>query len=185
MIKILLIIISTALLFISCSNNSEIKKDLEMLQSKSITIPTDIKTLVGGKDTVVNSFMESELKLIIYSDSSACSSCAIQKMYLWDSFIEDAEKYQGRLKFYFLFSPTENDLTTVNLALRTNMFDYPVFIDSAGTFAKENPHLPKKPQLHTFLLDKDNKVILVGNPLNNPKIEEMFYKMVEERLGKK
>lgn len=37
--------------------------------------------------------------------------------------------------------------------------------------------------LHTFLLDEDNKVILVGNPLHNKKIEEMFYKIVEEKLG--
>ncbi len=33
-------------------------------------------------------------------------------------------------------------------------------------------------------LDEDDNVILVGNPLRNKKIEEMFYKIVEERLGK-
>ena len=38
--------------------------------------------------------------------------------------------------------------------------------------------------LHTFLLDEDDNVILVGSPLHNRKIEEMFYKIVEERLGK-
>ena len=30
---------------------------------------------------------------------------------------------------------------------------------------------------------KDN-VILVGNPVRNKKIKEMFYKIVEEKLGK-
>ena len=183
--KQILFLISLVFVF-SCSDRSKLKQDLAKLQSIEIAVTLDkMQHQINGIDTLLANFTDSELKLVVYSDSSTCSSCAIQKMFLWNSFIEDAEKYQGRLKFYFLFSPTENDLTTVNLALRTNMFDYPVFIDSAGTFAKENPHLPKNPQLHSFLLDESNKVILVGNPLNNPKIEEMFYKIVEERLGKK
>lgn len=47
-----------------------------------------------------------------------------------------------------------------------------------------NPHLPKNKALHTFLLDENNNVILVGNPLHNKKIEKIFYKIVEEKLGK-
>lgn len=38
---------------------------------------------------------------------------------------------------------------------------------------------------HTFLLDEDNNVLLVGNPLENKKIEEMFWQIVEEKLGKR
>jgi len=44
--------------------------------------------------------------------------------------------------------------------------------------------LPKDNLLHTFLLDENNNVILVGNPVRNKKIKEMFYKIVEEKLGK-
>ena len=38
--------------------------------------------------------------------------------------------------------------------------------------------------MHTFLLDRDDNVLLVGNPIWNEKIEEMFWQIVEERLGK-
>ena len=135
----------------SCSNKNKLKQDLAQLQSREISIPLDkMQHQVNGIDTLITDFADSELKLVIYSDSSACSSCAIQKIHLWDSFIEDAEKYQGRLKFYFLFSPAENDLITANLALRTNRFNYPVFIDSDGVFAKQNPHLPKNPNYILF-----------------------------------
>ena len=63
------------------------------------------------------------------------------------------------------------------------MFDYPILLDTLREFEKLNPHLPKNRALHTFLLDENNNVILVGNPLHNKKIEEMFYKIVEEKLG--
>ena len=38
---------------------------------------------------------------------------------------------------------------------------------------------------HTFLLDENNNVLLVGNPLDNEKIEEMFWQIVEKKLGKR
>lgn len=179
--KVLPIILSV-LLFFSCGNDSKIKKELKILQSQSIIIPNNVKVLINGKDTVMNSFMDSELKLIFYIDSAGCSSCAIKDIYLWNDFVEYAEEFDNRLKYYFIFSPKKNDEYSVRFALKTNNFDYPVILDSKGEFKKRNPHIPKNPLLHTFLLDKDNKVILVGNPLNNPKIEEMFYKIVEERL---
>ena len=170
----------------SCSDKNKLKKDLTQLQSREISISLEkMQHQINGRDTLMADFTDSELKLVVYSDSSACSSCAIKRMYNWDSFIKYAEKYQGRLKFYFLFYPARKDIKALKFDLRANTFDYPIFIDSAGVFEKENTHLPKNHQLHTFLLDKDNKVILVGNPLENKKIEEMFYKIVEERLGKK
>ncbi len=38
---------------------------------------------------------------------------------------------------------------------------------------------------HTFLLDENNNVILVGNPMINKKNEDMMLAIVEEKFGKK
>ena len=45
---------------------------------------------------------------------------------------------------------------------------------------RANPQLPSNPMLHTFLLDENNEV---GNPLENEKIERMFWRTVKEKLG--
>ena len=37
---------------------------------------------------------------------------------------------------------------------------------------------------HTFLLDENNKIILVGNPLHNKKIEKLFLDMLDEKFDK-
>ena len=39
--------------------------------------------------------------------------------------------------------------------------------------------------MHTFLLDENNNVLLVGNPLENEKIKKLFWQIVEEKLGKR
>lgn len=38
--------------------------------------------------------------------------------------------------------------------------------------------------MHTFLLDKNNNVILVENQLVNKEIEKLFYKRTQELLSK-
>ena len=58
-------------------------------------------------------------------------------------------------------------------------------MDTLGVFIDDNKHIPHHPDMHTFLLDEDNNVLLVGNPLENEKIEEMFWQIVEEKLGKR
>ncbi len=59
----------------------------------------------------------------------------------------------------------------------------PVHVDTAGIFIRENPHIPREAVYHTFLLDKDNRVVLVGNPSRSEKIKEMFWQIVEEKLA--
>ncbi len=162
------------------------QRDVAQLQSQAVKLSLNkMQHLMNGRDTLITDFADSELKLVIYSDSSACSSCVVQKMYLWNRFIESTSKYQGRLKYYFIFSPVkEEEVVAVDLGLRIDAFNYPVFIDGSGVFAKENPHLPQNSKLHSFLLDKDNQVIFVGNPLRSEKLEEMFYVVLEDKLGK-
>lgn len=181
-IQSLLVII---LLFFACGNKQKIVEEVSRLQSKPIILTQQSRLTIHGKDTILRDFMkDSQLKLLIYADSSGCSSCTINKMFLWDNLIEYSKVYKGNLKFYFIFSPRKQDVKEVKIALTNNAFDYPVLIDTLGEFEKLNLHLPKNKALHTFLLDENNHVILVGDPLYNKKIRKMFYKIVEEKLGK-
>ena len=55
--------------------------------------------------------------------------------------------------------------------------------DTTGVFRRTNPQLPSNPMLHTFLLDENNEVLVVGTPLVNEKIDRMFWRTVKEKLG--
>lgn len=99
-------------------------------------------------------------------------------MDLWNPLLEYSKSYNGLLNFYFIFRPAKKDIKDVKLVLSKNVkFNYPVFLDTLGEFEKLNPHLPKNKALHTFLLDENNNVILVGDPLLNKKIERCFIRL--------
>lgn len=176
------ILIINLIVFFSCNNNT-MKKKLSILTSQSINLPVKAKVTYNGIDTVMNDMFESELKLIAYTDSTGCLSCRINKMNMWIPFLKYAEMYDGRLKFYFIYHPTL-DIRILRDAMMLNPIDYPVIIDEKGSFEKLNPHLPKDEIFHTFLLDENNNVILVGNPLYNKEIEKLFYKKTQELLTK-
>jgi hypothetical protein len=52
--------------------------------------------------------------------------------------------------------------------------DYPIFIDEEYLFISKNANIPNNHIMHVFLLDDKNKVILVGNILNNEHVRELF-----------
>ncbi len=119
-------------------------------------------------------------QLIVYYDSTDCSSCAVSKLYFWEDILANLKKYRQEVRLRFLFAPVRSETEGLRGTYRLSVFKPDMYIDTLGVFEKMNPCLPENKAMHTFLLDENRNVILVGNPLENPKIEEMFYKLLEE-----
>jgi hypothetical protein len=67
-----------------------------------------------------------------------------------------------------------SDMAATDYTLTDMRFHRTVFYDLDGSFERLNPHLPPDEQLHTFLLNEKNKVILVGNPSYNKKLKDLY-----------
>lgn len=170
----------------SCMGKEEqLREEIKMFQSRPVSLCVDkMLVLKDGRDTVV-SRRDGVMRMVVYTDSTICSSCRLQNIHLWDDLLEEASYYEESLDFYFIFSPTRKDMDSFRLTMRTYAPDNIVYVDTLGLFAKQNPYLSSNPVMHTFLLDENNNVLLVGNPLENKKIKEMFWQIVEEKLGKR
>ena len=104
---------------------------------------------------------------------------------MWNEMLDKTKMYDPELAVYFIFLPLKKDLDSFYFTMRTMSPSLPIYVDTAGIFIRENPHIPREAVYHTFLLDKDNRVVLVGNPSRSEKIKEMFWQIVEEKLGKR
>ena len=93
------------------------------------------------------------------------------------------QPYADRLQVYFIFRPLSESIGSFRLTLKSMMLSYPIYMDTTGVFRRTNPQLPSNPMFHTFLLDENNEVLAVGNPLENEKIDRMFWRTVKEKLG--
>jgi hypothetical protein len=50
--------------------------------------------------------------------------------------------------------------------MQRDNFHYPIWFDKDNYFAKLN-NFPKNVKFITFLLNKEDKILLTGNPINN------------------
>ena len=161
----------------SCKNNSrqkEIAKIVTEWTGKEILFPENIPCYVSGKDTLselCNQYFQKEFKILMYVDSAGCSSCRL-KLFEWQQLIQEADSlFQGKIGFLLFFQP-KNEREMAYLFTR-DRFDFPVFMDMKGTMNRLN-RFPQAMEYQCFLLDKDNKVMMIGNPTLNPKIWELY-----------
>ena len=169
------------LLFCSCTNN-QLAKDVAQFMGQQITLPLDMHTILKGKDTVLTGFTEIPIKLLVWYDPFVCASCQVSKMYEWNDIVFSADSLSQWFKIVFLFTPKQEDLHTIKVSLRADRFNYPIFIDQNATFVNQNPKLPKNRLLHCFLLDRNNKVVLVGSPLHNPVLWEFYNNIIQKMI---
>jgi hypothetical protein len=86
--------------------------------------------------------------------------------------IEEVEtQMSGQVSFHFYFQPkNEKEL---KFLLKRDNFSQAVYIDNENKLNAANK-LPDNVDYQCFLLDKDNKVLLIGNPTLNPKIWDLY-----------
>lgn len=166
----------------SCTNNRLIK-DMRSLMGQQITVSVDWNTVLKGKDTVLSDFTKVPIKLIVWVDSLGCTSCEANSMYMWKDIANYADSLSQWFNIIFLFTPKKKDLPALSTVLTRELLDYPIFIDLNGRFVRQNPNLPKNRQLHTFLLDKNNKVVMVGSPLYNPTLWKLYKRTIQTMIN--
>ena len=165
----------------SCANN-KFAKDVTQLMGKEIRFSTDWDVVWKRKDTILADFMDVPVKMVVWIDSIVCSSCQIGKMYEWAEHTKYADSLAQWFHIVFLFSPKKEEQQRVNIALKANRINYPVFIDKHATFVNLNREIPKNRRLHIFLVDKNNNVVLVGNPLYNPTLWELYKRTIKRLI---
>ena len=157
----------------SCTNSQK-KQYTDLLQewmNREIQIPVNSVFTVLARDTVDYPIL-GEYKVLTYVDSVGCLSCKLQ-LDRWKELMED-DGLSG-VNFLFFFSPEK--MRDIVGTLRSNGFTHPVCIDRENHLNRLN-HFPADPTFQTFLLDKNNRVLAVGNPVHNPKIKELYLKII-------
>jgi hypothetical protein len=143
---------------------------------KTIVFDPEIPCMSIMQDTIYPSPNNKPYKILLYVDAKGCASCKIQTE-KWKSIIEEADStLSGLLDFEFYFYPKKNAGNILHV-MRINKFSYPVHIDRKDRLNTLNK-FPTDPKYQCFLLDKDNKVLLIGNPFTNPGIWELYKKTI-------
>jgi hypothetical protein len=185
-IALLIIVASIAVCFSSCKNKrkSEAAGIIAEWKDKEIKFPEKIPCFSMGKDTTCVDLYSDSYKIVLYVDSLGCTSCRL-KLSEWKKIMKEADSiFSRKPEFVFFFQPKKKDEKDLQFIFKQNGFRHPVFVDRENEIGKLN-RLPSKSEYQCFLLNKNNKVLIVGNPTLNPGIWALFKKIITEKESDK
>ncbi len=183
--QIFTIIIFFTICFPSCKKSNQKDNAIKIViewTGKEIKFPQGIVCTSMGRDTNCIDLHNDNYKIMLYVDSLGCTSCRL-KLAEWKKIIDDSDSvFNRRPEFVFFFQPKKKDEKELQFIFKQNGFHHPVFIDKENKIDKLNS-FPSKPEHQCFLLDKDNKVLVVGNPSLNSGIWTLYKKVITERAA--
>ena len=142
-------------------------------------VKSKLENFIGCKIMMPESFRidtSAHINLIAYYAPENCISCKIKGLYRWDELLLAADSLSDfNITFIFQTDTLQNhDIESL---------DYPVILDSNAYFISANPSIPTDSRYHTFLLDRNNRVVLVGNPLSSDAMWSLFRKTLDNMLA--
>lgn len=167
-------LITLALVFVlsvSCERH-QISTKLKNMMSDEIVMPDSILQVKG--EVVDTCSLSSSLKLVIYVDSSECSTCRIEKLNAYST-LYDIFNSSGVIELVVLVAPKQDELNLIKHMLG-NYVKFPTYVDVENQFLSKNTIIPIDWRYHSFLTDCDGKVVFVGDPVSNTRTNELFWK---------
>lgn len=179
--KIVYYMLFASLMFLSSCGKKSIADEILKMQSR----PIDMASCEGavcyenGERAAYYSNADSAYKLIIYIDSASCSPCFVSHMLDYMGAVVDLDSVG--VNTLFIFESKQEQKENLESSLAQLAYPLRAIVVPNGSFSSVNPHLPSSTLLHSFLLDKENKVIVVGNPARNDKVKELMLNTVRNR----
>ncbi len=158
------------LLFTSC------KKDADIFRMNEETRKWAGKTIVFPEENNVKDVAIFPYTVFLYSEMEGDCSLYRLRLSLLENYMKELDSLangQVELKLY-LYPKDEQDITNL---LKQTTFNYPIYIDKDGEMPKRHPMIFSS---GCFLLDANNKIILVGNPMHHHKIWEEYKRKITE-----
>lgn len=166
----------------SCNTN-KLSTMLFNMRGQEIVFDDLVPNLYGRNLSSGNvRFPEKFSRLIVYYDSTECQSCRINKLYEWENVIKKENTSNGKFEVMFVFSPNSNQSPLLKRTLATTKFSHVVWLDEKNVFLRNNSFIPRDIRFHVFLLDKNNKIIFVGSPLDSKEMCAIFNETLDNLL---
>jgi hypothetical protein len=126
------------------------------------------------EQTMIN-WINKGYKILVCIDSAEYHKFRLDK---WKIYMEEL---YPKVNFFFVFQSSRFHLmkayTFVVDIQKKHLIKHPMYVDEFGDFYRLN-HLSDNPAFRCFLLDNDNKILAIGNPVDNSKIRKLYNKII-------
>lgn len=157
-----------ALLFaICCQNHTE--SIVRQWLGKTVALDVKPELIAIGQQPIK---LESDFYVLSYIDSMGCVSCkmGLPKWKAFSAYVDSISRKHVPVVFVVQESASRNVL----FSMKADNFipDY-IIVDKNDRFQKKYK-FPTENEMQTFLLDRNNRVVAIGNPISQEKVMSLF-----------
>ena len=157
--------------YFSTRVNRTLRKQLTEMQGQKVNLGFQQgEVIYNGQDTVLAN--DSRRTLVLFVDSMSCSSCFLNHMLVYYDINDSITDAGGRM--VVVLHPKDGRDAEIRHKVRIEKYPFWCIIDKEGEFIGNNPDLPDNKLLHSFTLDEDDRIMLVGDPSSNTKIKQLL-----------
>lgn len=151
--------------------NREVVATLQTWMGKEITWPSSPRFITA--DTTVWAG-KNGYTILHCIDSAGCTACKLH-LDMWVHFMTELNAASTRPAALAFITHTQDERK-----VRTTFAHHPEFtvINTWNDTTGNLKDLPCCAPINTFLLDSDNKIVTIGNPLVNDKVKSNYYKSI-------
>lgn len=143
----------------------------------TIVLPEKISCVYNGEVYPMPDSLRGKAKLIIYIDSTECTTCRITHLWEYQELFDLAEERQSFTMMILIWNK-DFDAISLERYLSDLQLEYPLYVDMGCRFLEDNPSLPNDNRLHSFLVDETGHPICVGDPGRTKKMMEVYRNMI-------
>lgn len=179
---IVCILISILLSISSCSNVNNNEDMIRFMNSK-VYIPTeylDVRSCSSFSDSITSN---DEMRIVVLFSESECTKCKMKELSL---IVQKTIENYNQITIIYIVPCQKNIMDNVYALFDDFKIKGTIYLDTCNAFLSANPQIPDNELFHTFVINKEGKVLMVGNPFQNEKMEALFKKVIvnEQRKHK-
>lgn len=156
----------------SCNNNDRLIKEVQALSGRKITFPTGYESLSYHESLSVDSLLTKDIKMVSYIDDFPCTSCGVKMLHAW---IEEVKEIDPEVAYVIVVQTQEKNVLFENID--SMRLPCPLMYYDTSVFDEVN-ELDVLARNKTFLLNKENRIVLVGEPFGNEKLTQLYRKTI-------
>lgn len=150
----------------SCKHKSRIETEIIRLSGQTIVFPEGYEIISQHDSSEVSSIITDSTKIVTYFPDIPCTECILNMLYDW----QDEVKHMDIPFVLVVDSCNEEELRN---GISEYEIDIHIIMYHTGIFNTTN-ELNVMARNRTFLLDKDNTILIVGEPFRNDRMKELY-----------
>ncbi len=172
-----LIIIALAVMSVSSCKKSARDVYAEAVEEwigREILFPDSMITVYGEMIAPPT----ADFTIVSYYDSTGCTGCRM-KLPFWNEFMNKVDSARGGNSVELVMVAATDNLKELKHLVKLNSFSGNMVYDPDDSFNRLN-HFPDIAELQTLLIDRNHRVIAMGNPVVNGGIGKLYLSKIGE-----